>query len=312
MSRTRRTVLSVSGLAALICVTGYFDPVLAIDVGYFSILAAIFITQVVRWWGEPKPLWRRIIGTGLGMILLLPLILLAYLPVPAICTLFVGNFSNHKAVEQLREIVIALHNYHHDHQQFPAAATRSAPGQPLLSWRVQLLPYLGHKELYQRFRLEEPWNSPHNLTLLPQMPDCYRLPFYGHQAERGGTFFQLIVGPGAAFELGKQATIPELQANGRLDSTIIMGIAQEAVPWTKPGDLGFEEGRPLALGRVVRRNPIMLGVIFPGEPGEGNRAYRLIFADGHCGSVYSKETIGQLGPFVQWRGPNPGYLENLR
>jgi len=43
----------------------------------------------------------------------------------------------------------------------------SPPDQPArLSWRVHFLPWLGHRTLYNQFHLEEPWNSPHNESLL--------------------------------------------------------------------------------------------------------------------------------------------------
>src|SRR5438046_1419781 len=48
--------------------------------------------------------------------------------------------------------------------QFPARAIFNAKGESLLSWRVQLLPYLGEGELYKQFHLDEPWDSDHNKT----------------------------------------------------------------------------------------------------------------------------------------------------
>jgi len=63
--------------------------------------------------------------------------------------------------------------YHEDHGHFPAASTYSADGKPLLSWRVALLPYIGHEKLYREFKLDEAWNSPHNRPLLDRMPMAY-------------------------------------------------------------------------------------------------------------------------------------------
>jgi hypothetical protein len=49
-------------------------------------------------------------------------------------------------------------------------------GQPLLSWRVGLLPYLGYQALYDQFHLDEPWSSPHNCSLLARIPAVYQSP----------------------------------------------------------------------------------------------------------------------------------------
>ena len=59
-----------------------------------------------------------------------------------------------------------------DGQSFPMGAICDASGKPLLSWRVAILPGLEQGNLYKQFRLDEPWDSPHNLTLLPLMPIC--------------------------------------------------------------------------------------------------------------------------------------------
>ncbi|MFN9367652.1 MAG: hypothetical protein ACK6CT_02645 [Planctomycetia bacterium] len=53
---------------------------------------------------------------------------------------------------------------------------RSKDGKPLLSWRVAILPHVGLKSLHSAFRLDEPWDSPHNIKLLKNAPDWCRSP----------------------------------------------------------------------------------------------------------------------------------------
>src|SRR5262245_3840531 len=67
-------------------------------------------------------------------------------------------------------IAVALQNYNEEHGELPPAVVRGANGQPLYSWRVLILPYLEEGELYEEFRLDEPWDSEHNLRLLERMP----------------------------------------------------------------------------------------------------------------------------------------------
>ncbi|MGN6134387.1 MAG: DUF1559 family PulG-like putative transporter, partial [Aureliella sp.] len=50
-----------------------------------------------------------------------------------------------------------------------------------LSWRVHLLPLAGRQDLYDKFHLDEPWDSKHNLTLLPEIPG-----FLHHPADKPG------------------------------------------------------------------------------------------------------------------------------
>ncbi len=89
---------------------------------------------------------------------------------------------------QLRTVLFSMFNYQSTHKEFPLTNAHlrvqqqdGARGNDLpavtsykLSWRVYLLPFLGHDKLYKQFRLNEPWDSPHNKQLIPLMPDCFR------------------------------------------------------------------------------------------------------------------------------------------
>jgi hypothetical protein len=76
----------------------------------------------------------------------------------------------------LKQIAVAMHNFHDAHGHFPPSATFDEDGKPLLSWRVHLLPYLGEQALYREFKLDEPWDSKHNIKLIDRMPMVFRNP----------------------------------------------------------------------------------------------------------------------------------------
>ena len=67
-------------------------------------------------------------------------------------------------------------------------------GKPLLSWRVQLLPFLEYAELYNQFKLDEPWDSENNLKLLEKMPSTFASPRVKVK-NKGYTVYQGFVGP---------------------------------------------------------------------------------------------------------------------
>jgi len=287
----------------LMGVTGYFDLILALEAGLLSIFGSLLIYQTLKWWKDKS----ERLSTGFGVFAILLIGAFLYLQLVVLSGYVVPAYSGMITSHRLREIVIALHKWQQDHHSLPAIANYSADGKPLLSWRVHLLPYLGQEELYKRFHLDESWDSPHNLSLLSSIPVCYRLPQYGRQAPWGGTYYQLIVGPGAVFVIGKQTTIPQIVARKRMSSTIIAGIAQEAVPWTKPADLAFDVNQPLGLGKVMRHLPTPVASMLPwwsGEPGESNRVYRVVCADGAVRSTSAKH-LQALGPFIIWNGEEP-------
>lgn len=153
-------------------------------------------------------------------------------------------------VEQLRnnlkQIGLAMHIYCDHHGTFPSRAMYDQDGKPLLSWRVAILPYLGleagagAKELYDQFHLDEPWDSEHNLALLPRMPDVFKsIP----KSESSETVFLAPVGEQTIFAGGVGHR--RVDVTDGLPSTIMVVQADRAVPWTKPEDLDFDAAVPM-------------------------------------------------------------------
>src|SRR4051794_6983040 len=57
-----------------------------------------------------------------------------------------------QCMDNLHQIGHALHEFHDARGSFPKAAISDAQGRPGLSWRVAILPYLGQKGLYEKFK----------------------------------------------------------------------------------------------------------------------------------------------------------------
>jgi RNA polymerase sigma factor (sigma-70 family) len=99
---------------------------------------------------------------------------------------------------QLASIGTALGHYHSNWGHLPPPANTDKFGKPLLSWRVALLPFLEQDNLYQQFKLDEPWDSPHNRKLIARMPRVFAA--IGKTPRPHMTYFQYIVGPDAVFK----------------------------------------------------------------------------------------------------------------
>jgi hypothetical protein len=142
----------------------------------------------------------------------------------------------------------------------PPAVVYGPNGKPLYSWRVLLLPYIEKDALYQEFHLYEPWDSPHNIALLPRMPPTYLAP--GSKANLippYHTICHVFVGKGAAFEGREGLRFPQEFPDGT-SNTILVIEAGEPVPWTAPEDLVYDPDGPLPDLRSVFKGGFMVGL----------------------------------------------------
>jgi len=149
----------------------------------------------------------------------------------------------------LKQLGLAMHNYHDINKRFPARANFDSQGKPLLSWRVHLLPFLEQGALYREFHLDEPWDSPHNRKLIPRMPSVYQNP--SAPAKPGMAHYVALVGKGTLFEGNKSRSLAEI-TDGTTNTIMLVEVNPDrAVIWTKPDDLPFDPDRPLAgLGKA--------------------------------------------------------------
>lgn len=148
-----------------------------------------------------------------------------------------------RVTNNLKQVLLAFHNHHDTHNFFPSAFNVDGNGQPLLSWRVHVLPFLEQKALYDQFHLNEPWDSEHNKTLIAHMPNIYASEEQ-ELVSQGRTRILVPTGPGMAFE-GKDALkIPSFQDGTSNTLMAVEVTSSAAVIWTKPEDLVVDVAVP--------------------------------------------------------------------
>jgi hypothetical protein len=165
-----------------------------------------------------------------------------------------------EARTRLGRLANAFWNYWEEHRTFPPSALVNKEGKALLSWRVLILPYIGEAKLFRKFKLTEPWDSPHNKMLLTEMPDVFT-PTWGDGIEANTTPWQVFTGPGTIFEGSKGCRLSEITDG--TSNTILVVEAGRLVPWTKPEDLTYDAKKEIP----------PLGIMFP-------RTFRFAAADG--------------------------------
>lgn len=202
----------------------------------------------------------------------------------------------------LRNVGQALLNYYQFKGRLPPAVATAPDGAPLYSWRVLLLPFLEEEPVYQEFHLGEPWDSPHNRALLSKVR-CYEPMMGGHDAP-GLTRYQVLIGPGTAFE--RPGLTWDDFPDGRAATLLVVEAAQP-VPWSQPIDLPYDPAAPLPLLFCPFAKPkYFLGYETGRTPG-----FNAFFADGTARFLPASTDEKTLRALATRNGGEPVDLSKL-
>ena len=176
------------------------------------------------------PVWLRsllaaLAGTGL-------LCLLAFHPGSA------PRWRRTECANHLRQIALALHDYHQVYGCLPPAHVDGPGGKPMHSWRVLLLPFLHYDKLYRQYDFAEPWNGPKNSLLAKRIPHEYRCPA-AREGNSPATNYVAVVGPATAWPGGKCARFQDIK-DGTSDTILLVEVADSTINWMEPRDMSFD------------------------------------------------------------------------
>jgi hypothetical protein len=148
-----------------------------------------------------------------------------------------------QSMNNLKQIVLAMHNYQDNYRGLPTQAIYSKDGKPLLSWRVGILPFIEQVDLYNQFHLDEPWDSAHNKKLIARMPAVFRSS--AKLAAKYKTTYLGVVGEKTMFSGDKVLTFRDVTDGTSLTIFVVDANDEHGVIWTKPDDLSFDTKDPV-------------------------------------------------------------------
>jgi prepilin-type processing-associated H-X9-DG protein len=191
----------------------------------------------------------------------------------------------------LKNISLALFNYESTYNCFPPAYVADKNGRPMHSWRVLILPYLEHRDLYRQYDFNEPWSSPNNRKLVNQRLSLYQCPSddsYWHTEGSISTNYVAVVGVNAAWRQGKSVSLEDFSESQRASTVAVIDIANSGILWTEPQDLCLDDldGPQSKIKMPIRSKHILDNGFFYHEMSGTNAA----FLDGH-GEFLSTENL---------------------
>ncbi len=141
----------------------------------------------------------------------------------------------------LRQITIALRNYHDDYGVFPPARTVNADGESLHNWRTLILPYFSnlpaYRELYETIDLSKAWDDPVNQKAYETSLRVYTCPSTRYE-ETPLTFttYLAAVTPNGALHASEPRPLTSINSP-HYETLLVVEVPKEhAVHWMSPSD----------------------------------------------------------------------------
>jgi hypothetical protein len=133
-------------------------------------------------------------------------------------------------------IALALHNYADAYGSFPPPFIADEQGRPMHSWRVLILPFIDQKDLYSRYRFDEPWDGPNNRQLHSESIRLFNCTTRFPDEDSPLTSYLAVVGPDTVWP--ESGTVrPQDVTNGLRNTLMVVEVGNSDVHWMEPRDL---------------------------------------------------------------------------
>jgi hypothetical protein len=146
------------------------------------------------------------------------------------------------STNNLKQIGLALHNYHDIYKEFPPAVVTDANGTPLYSGRVLLLPFLEQANLYNQFDKSKAWDAPENAAISQQALTVFQDPANA-AASRTRSDYVFVVGPGTLFETGQKIRLSDV-TDGLSNTIAVIETKTGPDNWAAPQEWDATTSNP--------------------------------------------------------------------
>ena len=145
-----------------------------------------------------------------------------------------------QTLNNMKQIALAFHNYEASYGKFPTNIYDDQ-GNALLSWRVRLLPFMEQQALYDRFHLDEPWDSPHNKHLSETIVPFFSSP---NAPPSNKTRYLTLAHKDSIFPGDEELSFRNVVDGTSYTILFVEAAPNTAVVWSQPKDIDFDTERP--------------------------------------------------------------------
>lgn len=178
-----------------------------------------------------------------------------------------------QASNNLKQLGLAVQNYHDVYNAFPPAVVRDENGKPLYSGRVLLLPFLVSDGRDHAFDKNQAWDSPANMPISQTDLRVFTDPSAPKRTP-GQTDFLFVVGKGTIFDPPPTGSRMMSITDGASNTICMIEVKNSGIHWAEPRDLDISQPVSLPAGNHPNIN-------------------LALFYDGHTAAI-TKNTPPQL------------------
>src|SRR5262245_37616734 len=171
-----------------------------------------------------------------------------------------------QASNHLKQLALAMQNYHDQYGVLPPAVVTDKNGKPLYSGRVLLLPFIEGQQnpIWMQFDKSQSWDSPANRPLTQRAPQMFTDPSAPKAQVPGQTDFLFVTGNGTAPEPLPSGGSRAFSAisDGLPNTLFMVEVKNSRINWAEPRDVDISQ--PISLPASNHPN-MNLGVFYDGH-----------------------------------------------
>lgn len=158
-----------------------------------------------------------------------------------------------QCANNLKQIALAMQNYHDTFKCFPPAVITDEDGNPRRSWRAALLPFLEAGSLYDAYDFNEPWDGTNNQALASLRLTVFHCPS-DETPVATDTNYVMIVGKGTIGGEPNECVKMSDIRDGTSNTILAIEVDGSGIQWLEPRDMTVDEAvqyitNPAANGR---------------------------------------------------------------
>jgi hypothetical protein len=138
-----------------------------------------------------------------------------------------------QSTNNLKQIGMGLHQYQEALGAFPPGGTFDRQGRPVQGWQARILPYIEHRNLYDRIDFGIPWDDPRNASAFQTTVSLYLYP--GIAEKTGASGYALSHYAGNVRMLGGNGPRSLRDVTDGTSNTLMAGeVVSRFKPWGDP------------------------------------------------------------------------------